>query len=144
MQVQTLLEQQAGVERVQSILGRHAESTTLVALAFYYFLSSLEDFRLSVMRAAQNVGQPQVTSAVTGALSGAYNSVAGIPASLRMRLTDSDTKSLATWGMKNEAEMLRLSDSLFAVWSGVYDQTSHPVELTQVAAITAPQIIRSR
>lgn len=143
-QVQMLLEQRAGLERVQSLLGRQAQPTTPIALAFYYFLSTLEDLRLSVMRAAQSVYQPQFTTAITGALSGAYNSTAGIPASLRMKLTGADATPLAAWGMKNEAEMLGLADSLFAVWSGVYDQTSHSIELTQVAAIAAPRVIRWR
>ena len=144
VQVQLLLEQRAGLERVRSLLGRQAQPTTPIALAFYYFLSTLEDLRLSVMRATQNVYQPQLTTAITGALSGAYNSTAGIPASLRMKLTGVDAKPLAAWGMTNEAEMLRLADSLFAVWSGVYDQNSRSIELTQVAAIAAPRVIRSR
>ncbi len=144
VQVQLLLEQRAGLERVQSLLGRQPQPTTPIALAFYYFLSTLEDLRLSVMRATQNVYQPQLTTAITGALSGAYNSMAGIPASLRMKLTGVDAKPLAAWGIKNEAEMLRLADSLFAVWSGVYDQNSRLIELTQVAAIAAPRVIRSR
>lgn len=143
IQVQLLLEQRAGLERVQSLLGRQAHPTTPIALAFYYFLSTLEDLRLSVMRAAQNVYQPQLTTAITGALSGAYNSTSGIPTSLRMKLTGADAKPLTAWGIKNEAEMLKLADSLFAVWSGVYDQT-HSIELTRVAAIAAPRVIRSR
>jgi ADP-ribosylglycohydrolase len=143
-QVQTLLEQGAGLERAVTELRRDAQPSNPIALAFYCFLSTLEDLQLSVRRAAQTPYQPQITSAITGALSGAYNSIAGIPATLRMALTRSDAKPLAAWGMKTEAEMLELSDSLVAVWSGVYDQGTHPAQPQPVAAIAAPHVIRPR
>ena len=143
-QVQRLLEQGAGLERTVTYLSRNTQPTTPIALAFYFFLSTLEDLRLSVMRAAQTGCQPQITSAITGALSGAYNSTAGIPVSLRMALSQPNAKPLAAWGMKTEAEMLELSDSLVAVWSGVYDQATHPTKMTPVAAIAAPLVIRPR
>lgn len=142
-QVQTLLEQGAGLERAVTQLGRNAQPSTPIALAFYCFLSTLEDLGLSVRRAARAGYQPQITSAITGALSGAYNSTAGIPISWRMALSRPDAK-LTAWGMTTEAEMLQLSDSLVAVWSGVYDQVTHPTELTPVAAIAAPRVMRLR
>lgn len=141
--VQTLLEQSAGLERAVTQLGQLAQPSTPIALAFYCFLSTLEDLPLSVRRAARTGYQPEITSAITGALSGAYNSTAGIPISWRMALSRPDAK-LAAWGMTTEAEMLKLSDSLVAVWSGVYDQVTHPTELTPVAAIAAPRVMRLR
>lgn len=144
VQVQTLLEQGSGLERAISQLVRNAQPSTPIALAFYCFLSTLEDLPLSVRRAARTPYQPQITSAITGALSGAYNSTAGIPASLRMALTRSDTKPLAAWGMTTEAQMLELSDSLLAVWSGTYAQATHLTQLTPIAAIAAPRVIRPR
>lgn len=143
-QVQRLLEQGAGLERTVTHLSRNTQPTTPIALAFYFFLSTLEDLRLSVMRAAQSGCQPQITSVITGALSGAYNSSAGIPTSLRMALSQPNAKPLAAWGMKTEAEMLELADSLVTVWSGVYDQTTYPTKMTQLAAIAAPRVIRPR
>ena len=139
-QVQTLLEQGAGLERAITRLSATAGLSTSIALAFYCFLSTIEDVRLSVMRATQ-CDRSQEISAITGALSGAYNSTSGISAPLRMALSGSYTKSLAAWGMKSEAEMLKLSDSLVEVWSGVYEATS-PDDLTPVAAIAAPNVIR--
>lgn len=136
VQVQAMLEQQAGLERVQAELSRSAQSTTPVTMAFYCFLSTLEDLRLSTERAAHNSYQPQSTTAITGALSGAYNSVAGIPTRLQVNLSRSGSKSLA--------ETLELFDSLISVWSGVYDQKLHSGELTQVVAIAAPWVIRRR
>lgn len=136
-QVQTLLTQRASLARAVNDLSRDVSSTP-IALAFYCFLSTLEDFRLSVMRAALTRYQPQITSAIAAALSGAYNSTSGIP--LNWRLVSRDA-NLAAWG--TEAEILQISDSLIAVWSGVYSLAMHP-DNTQVAAIAAPRVIRPR
>jgi len=141
--VKTLLEQNAGLEQAATELSHDVQPSNVIALAFYCFLSTLEDFRLSIMRAACKSVQPQLTSAITGALSGAYNSTSGIPASLRLELSRTGTQ-LSGSGMTAETEMLELSDSLVAVWSGVYDQANHEAELTQIAAIAAPRTIRSR
>lgn len=140
-QVQMLLEQGAGLERTITHLSTDAVggASNSIALAFYCFLSTLEDLQLSVRRAAQ-CEHSQDISAIAGALSGAYNSTSGISANLRT-LSQSYQESLAAWGMKTEAEMLELSDSLVAVWSGVYEATSLD-ELTPVAAIAAPNVIR--
>lgn len=142
-QVQKLLEQDAGLERAITELARDSQPSTPIALAFYCFLSTLEDLRLSILRAARTGYQSEITSAITGAMSGAYNSTSGMTATLRMTLFQLDTKPLAAWGMKTEAEMLQLSDSLIAVWSGFYDKATYPDELNSVAAIAAPQVIRS-
>lgn len=133
VQVQTLLKQQASLQQAETQLSKDNQPTTAIALAFYCFLSTLEDFRLSVVRAAQTSPQPQLTTAIAGALSGTYNSVSAIPTSWRM----ANDANLAG----GEAAMLQLSDSLVAVWSGVYNQAIHP---TDVTAIAAPRVIRPR
>lgn len=144
-QVQTLLEQGAALERAVSELVRDAWPSTPIALAFYCFLSTLEDLRLSVLRAVKTGYQPQITSAITGALSGAYNSTAGIPSTWRLAGSRRpNAKNLATWGITTEAQMLELSDSLVAVWSGMYDQAKYSAELTPIVAIAAPRVIRLR
>lgn len=140
LEVQTLLEERASLERAVNELSRDALSSTPIALAFYCFLSTLEDFRLSVMRAALTPYQPQISSAITAAISGAYNSTCGIP--INWRLVSRDAK-LAGWGITTEAEILQISDSLVAVWSGVYSLATHPTDDTQVAAIAAPRVIRT-
>lgn len=132
--VQAMLEQHAGIERVQTELVRSDPSTIPISMAFYYFLSTLEDLRLSVLRAAQTGYQPQTTAAITGALSGAYNSAAGIPADLRVMLFRSHRQFVV--------EVIELSSLLLVVWSGLYDQTPHLNELTSIAAVAAPQVIR--
>ena len=142
-QVQTLLEQGAGLERAVTHLARDSQPSTPIALAFYCFLSTLEDFRLSILRATRTGYKLQVT-AITGALSGAYNSTAGIPVTLRMALSQPDNKPMAAWGMKTEAEMLELSDYLLAVWSGVYDKTTYTDGVMPYSAIAAPGVIRQQ
>ena len=142
-QVQTLLEHGAGIEMAVTHLGGYTQLSNPIALAFYCFLSTLENLRLSVVRAAQKGYQSQLTSVITGALSGAYNSTHGIPVTLRMALSKFDAKPLVPWGITTEAEMLQLSDSLLAVWSGVYDQATNPADLMSPTAIAAPGVIRS-
>lgn len=125
-QVQTLLEQKAGIDKTLIQLTQSKSCLTAsIALGFYYFLSIPEDFNLSVKRSRRS---PE-SSAIVGALSGAYNSAASIPSSL---LVDSQTSA--------QAEMLQLSDSLVAVWSGVYDSKAKLIS----TAVAAPRVIRSR
>ncbi len=143
-QVQTLLAQGAALERAVNQLSRDALPSTPVAMAFYCFLSTIEDLRLSVLRAARTQYQPQITTAITGALSGAYNSVAGIPTNLRSKPYKIDSKPLGVWETATEPEMLHLSDSILAVWSGVYDWTTSGVGVTPVQAIAAPRVMRLR
>lgn len=135
LQVQTLLTQKAGLERALSQLNLNEPSTTAIALGFYCFLSSQEDFSLTVKRAL--CLQQPLASTVAGALSGAYNSSSNIPSSwhaLVVHQTSTDEK-----------EVLQLSDSLVAVWSGVYEYEVHGAEvITKAVAVAAPGVIRSR
>lgn len=134
IQVQTLLTQKAGLESALSQLTANEPSTTAIALGFYCFLSSQEDFSLTVKRALR-LRQP-LASAVAGALSGAYNSSSNIPSSWH---------ALATHQTSTEKEVLQLSDSLVAVWSGVYEYKVYRAEvITKAVAVAAPGVIRSR
>lgn len=106
-----------------------------IALAFYCFLSTLEDFHLSLIRAARSPISPQLVCALTAALSGAYNSRTAVPLSWRLSCA-----SLWTWGMALE-EIEELAARLLAVWSGAYDPEG--LDAGSVA-IAAPNVIRSR
>jgi hypothetical protein len=114
-QVQTLLAQRASLARAVDELSRDGSSTP-IALAFYCFLSTLDDFRLSVMRAALTNYQPQITSAIAAALSGAYNTTSGIPINWRLALSR-DAK-LAGWGITTEAEILQYPTHLLPFGQG--------------------------
>jgi len=142
-QVQKLLEQGAGLQKAITHLAMDSQPTASIALAFYCFLSTPEDLRLSILRAARTGYPSEITSAITGAMSGAYNSTSGIPTTLRMTLSRLDINPLAAWGIKTEIEMLELSDSLLLVWSGAYDKAIDLDEMMSIAAIAAPQVIRS-
>lgn len=139
-QVQMLLEQGAGLERVLTEMRCYFQqrqeprlsSEISIALAFYCFLSTPEDFRLCVIRATRTGYQPQITAALTGALSGAYNSIMGIPVVWR----------LATDQLGTGLEKLDLADRLLAVWSGVYDVSTQ--EHFQDFAVAAPRVMGHR
>lgn len=138
--VQALLEQSAGLDTVLTQLRRHSQrrgnstpcSDTSIALAFYCFLSTPEDFRLCVTRAIRSNYQPQITAALTGALSGAYNSMAGMPVAWRLGVNRTHI------GLHRQ----QLADRLLAVWSGVYDTSS--AQRWQFAAVAAPRVIQPR
>lgn len=146
-QVQTLLEQNAGLEMAKLLLVRHQEpkpNTAPIALALYCFLSTLEDWRLSVIRAARIGKAPQMTCAITGALSGAYNSTAGLPLAWRMESNQSQIDSLSRlWGI-GVTEILQLAARLVAAWSGVYGSADVPQQSGRLRAVAAPQVMRLR
>lgn len=139
-QVQTLIEQGATLETTVSQLRHGAQHHgvppfnpfTSIAIALYCFLTTPEDFRLSLSRAVRSQYQPQTTTALTGAISGAYNSQSGIPIGWR----------LATNRINIGKERLQLAERLLAVWSGVYDISA--VEPFPWTAIAAPRVIRPR
>ncbi|MBW4650210.1 MAG: ADP-ribosylglycohydrolase family protein [Kastovskya adunca ATA6-11-RM4] len=132
-EVQFLINKGAGLDRAIAQFRRQpATPTKAIALAFYCFLSTPEDFRLSVTRAVRISHQQQTIVALTGALSGAYNSLAGIPIGWRLASTYSSS----------DMGMLKLAERLFAVWSGVYDDRA--AERCFVAAVAAPYVIQRR
>ncbi len=137
-QVQRLLEQNAPLETVVRQFIKTAKTTpptadpwTATALAFYCFLTTPEDYHLTVWRGMQTGYQPDVTSAISGALSGAYQGLIGIPVQWRLALRSKvDVDLNSSWAQnptvksKNwERELRQLADQLLAVWSGVY----HPI-----------------
>jgi len=139
-QVQTLLEQGAGLDTTLNQLRRFGQRpgelsthpSSPIALALYCFLSTPEDFRLCVSRAARSSYQPQITTAIAGALAGVYNSHIGIPVSWR----------LAANRISIGSERLQLAERLLAVWSGVYDISV--TEPCQWVAVAAPRVIQPR
>lgn len=130
--VKLLLDERAGLERAISQLGKPHQLSSQIALAFFCCFSTPADFPLAIQRAT--IGdRSAATSAIAGALSGAYNGIASIPA----------TQVLVA-GMTNQVEVLRLCDALVAVWSGVYQHSDRATAANQIAAIAAPQIMRRR
>jgi ADP-ribosylglycohydrolase len=152
LKVNNLLLQGAGLERVQRSLSREEKQPLAVAMAFYCFLSTLEDFRLSILRSTDLSDALAATGAITGALSGAYNSITSIPVSWQMKLSPTNS---ATSRLSNRKQMIELADSLVAVWSGAYDLAPHPEDLQKqghamsdkqgsLCVSAAPRVIRLR
>jgi hypothetical protein len=101
-------------------------------------MSTIEDFRLSVLRALQNSHRSPEISAITGALSGAYNSAVGIPISWQVMLVQANS----TEGqVSSSRRMVELADALAAVWSGVYDLALCPDEVSEEGSALAPHLV---
>lgn len=155
--VQSLLEQGAGLSTAEAEFAREEKLSKIIPMAFYCFLSTLEDFRLAVLRATHNGnsqvqdGTPlssQATGVITGALSGAYNGIGGIPVNWQVLHLQ---KNSPAWGLTSFSQMLKLIDAFVAVWSGVYDITLNLRELTEegcevdlLCVYAAARVIRSR
>jgi ADP-ribosylglycohydrolase len=154
LKVNNLLAKKAELARAQLELSQEDKLSNTTAMAFYCFLDTLEDFRLTVLRASSNhnsqiaepvdLGSP-ARSAITGALSGAYNSMLGIPVNWQVLLS---TTNSPTWGLSNCSQMLKLADTLAVVWSGVYDFALTPSGLIEqkdvISVFASPRVIRSR
>ncbi len=103
-----------------------------IALAFYCFLSTPEDFHLSTIRAVRGGNCLPLTAALTGALSGAHNSLLGIPTSWRLAASRTESGS----------QSLQVAERLLAAWSGIYDISATPPSLP--LAVAAPCVIQPR
>ncbi|MEH2222923.1 ADP-ribosylglycohydrolase family protein [Nostoc sp.] len=154
LRVQNLLEQGIGLSTAQAEFAKEEKLSNTIAMAFYCFLSTLEDFRLTVLQATHNDNSQatllssQATGAITGALSGAYNGTGGIPVNWQVLLLQ---RNSPVWGLTSFSQMLELTDAFVAVWSGVYNLTLNPRELTEdgcevapLSVYAAPRVIRSR
>jgi hypothetical protein len=96
-----------------------------IALAIYCFGTTPDDLRLSLLRACHLQEQSASVVALTGFLSGSYNSLSGFPVSWRIASKDFPTTSLL------RQQILQL----FAVWSGVYQPNAdHPLPSSTLAA----------
>ena len=145
IKVNNLLKKGVGLETAQRELSSPEKLISNIGLAFYCFGSTLEDFPLTVLRANQNhnFANQNITGAIAGALSGAYNSTVGIP--VNWQISPSVTNSPA-WGLESFAQMFTLADTMMAVWSGVYDLSDNCGEFvdTGYTIFAAPHIIRRR
>jgi hypothetical protein len=139
-QVQTLLQQKASLETAvrqltqtpkpqQRVLADlEPENWTALALGFYCFLSTPEDYSLTVWRSRQTRYHPEITTAISGALSGAYQGLIAIPVPWRLELQEPSVWLSTAPEIENhpvklnptQEELLQLAKNLFALWSGVY------------------------
>lgn len=168
LKVQILLEQNASLETAQTQLCKSAVDAQRqevtegsleaklvspsfflpIALAFYCFLSTPENLRLAVIRAAQMGVEPQLTCSLVGALSGAYNGAVSIPVEWRVALVtnseagrENSERSPLLWGTVSIGEIMELAANLLAVWSGVYHSSVYSAS-PQPPVVAAPYVIR--
>ncbi|MDB9540087.1 ADP-ribosylglycohydrolase family protein [Anabaenopsis tanganyikae CS-531] len=154
IKLNNLSEQAVGLETVQAEFSREDDAIHAIVMAFYCFLSTLEDLQLAVLRATHKdntrEGETgnlhlQTISIITGALSGAYNSTLGIPVKWHGLLSPDNSRS----------PVVELADVLVAVWSGVYDPAVHfneypgegcvrHEEQTALCVFASPRVIQSR
>jgi hypothetical protein len=132
-QVQSWINTSATLEKVY----RHSCQLEVnsVSLAIYSFLSTPEDYVLTVQRALHLGNDPFLICALAGALSGAYNGFGSIPVSWYLGL---DSES--------ELEIEQLSQQILATWSGVYQPQTETTgkQLCASYAIAAPQVMSGR
>jgi ADP-ribosylglycohydrolase len=129
--VQTLLDRGASLEETRILFARHrsahpqnlTDDPISIALAFYCFLSTPDDVRLSLLRSLRLQDRSPVVAVLTGALSGAYNGYAGIP---------------AEWRMATDDRLQQLSLRLYAAWAGVCDASQITSEWG-LPAVAAPR-----
>ncbi len=144
-QVQTGLEQNASLATLTPALKSSASLTDrTVAMAFYCFLSTPEDLRLAVLRAAQATEAP-LTAALTGALAGAYNSTIGIP--LAWSREAISPKQSPEPSPKHSLPLDQLVSRLWAVWAGELNPANSILgsaanDFVARSAIAAPNVIR--
>jgi ADP-ribosylglycohydrolase len=141
-QVQALLQQKASLEiAIRQLTQKvkvssserfdsqfEAENWTAFALGLYCFLTTPQDYSLTVLRAGQTNYQPEITASISGALCGAYQGLSGISAKWRLTLpekplwleVDPKIENHSVKSQTCESELLQLTHDLFAVWSGVY------------------------
>lgn len=134
-QVQRLLTRRDSLAIAIQKLGDPQQLEVAIALAFYCWLSTAEQFQLSVLRVPRIPNFSPLTLLLTSAFSGALNGQMGIPQAW-----------LETAGeFQNELrQMEALADQLLAVWSGAYQPEADAAELVDGVAIAAPGILRTR
>ncbi|MEO1430112.1 MAG: ADP-ribosylglycohydrolase family protein [Cyanobacteria bacterium J06633_8] len=149
-QVNNIILKNGGYSELQNCLDKENNISNIIAIVFYCFVTTKEDFCLTCLRAIENQQHSRVCGAIAGIISGAYNSMTGIPVTWHLGL---DEAKLAQWGLTSFSQVVKLADAFVAVWSGSYEVLPQFLELEEVdksnlipplEAIAAPYIIRLR
>lgn len=115
-----------------------------IALALYGFLSTPNDFSLTVLRLVQLSHQPPLTCMLAGLLSGLYNGWAGLPLSWRQQLWRSLSVAASSQdgAVCSEPDLFQLTDRLLASWSGAIHPADWGQQPTFASMTAAPRLIR--
>ena len=107
---------------------------TAIALAYYCFATTPQEFSLSITRAANIPHLAWLTAALTGTLSGAYNGMTGIPRKWR---------TIAERNSSYRSET-KLAVKLFQAWLGVYPANCQELGDREFHAVAVPRLIQPR
>ena len=107
---------------------------TAIALACYCFATAPQEFSLSTTRAANIPHLAGLTAPLTGTLSGAYNSMTGIPRKWR-------TIAERHFSYRSET---KLAVKLFQAWLGVYLANCQELSDYEFHAVAVPRLIQPR
>lgn len=164
VQIQDWLEQGVGLAHARTLVQEtdlNTSHSTPITLAFYSFLSTPENVRLTLLRTARLLHQPQLSCTIAGAIAGAYNSTTGMPfvwqRPLNLMSASSSTSSGTSFSAITQQEptldqampvrhrlrqLLQHADLLLAAWSGVHAPIHWFNALPTSAVTAAPSLIR--
>ncbi|MEM6613401.1 MAG: ADP-ribosylglycohydrolase family protein [Cyanobacteria bacterium P01_C01_bin.72] len=120
----------------EKLAAKNNLQATAIALSWYCFITTPQDFNLSIRRAAlSGHNLAWLTTALTGTLSGAYNGMARISLTWRTRKEQQQNADLEN----------HLFQKLFQSWSGVYAiEGNYAAHNSKLEAIALPQLIQFR
>jgi hypothetical protein len=126
-----LLEQPSSLHQITQRLTTTHPIITPTILAIYCVLSTPADFSLATRRAYHTKNRSPLTCALTGILSGAQNSLTGIPLN----------GYLAT---QDRAQWLSAAENLLNAWAGVYHEYRSPPTASYSRSVAAPRVMQRR
>jgi ADP-ribosylglycohydrolase len=129
--IAALLEQPSSLHQITQQLTTTHQIITPTILAIYCFLSTPEDFSLATRRAYHTKNRLPLTCALTGILSGAQNSLTGIPLN----------GYLAT---QDRVEWLSAGENLLNAWAGVYHEYKSQPTASYPLSVAAPRVMQRR
>ncbi len=129
--VANLLEQSSSLHQITQRLTTTHQMMGSTILAIYCALSTPEDFSLSTRRAYHTKNRSPLTCALTGILSGAQNSLTGIPLN----------GDLAT---QDRLQWLSAAEKLLNAWAGVYHNYSSQSPATHPLSVASPRVMQRR
>ncbi|MBF2028743.1 MAG: ADP-ribosylglycohydrolase family protein [Oscillatoriales cyanobacterium C42_A2020_001] len=129
--LEEVLEQLEQIKRGYCSLEQTAQLTNPIAIAIACFLHTPYHFPLALLRVSQISAASPSINALTGALSGAYNSSIGIPATWQLPQTLNPISS--------PEPIHALAAQLLAAWSGVYVPSK--LSNTDPLPVAAPWVV---
>lgn len=143
-----------GLELLRSLLDRGADARTTIlklepllpqdektiAIALYCFLCTPDHWQLSVRHAARLLPAHPVLCALTGCLSGAYNSYSSLPLAWKVAALQSPASSPSP--PPAQVRGTELATRLLAAWSGMFNSSQRLA--ANALSVAPPRISYSR